>query len=164
MNITDLIQDATDLCYDAIANEYIAQGHNNTGKSLASFETDVIQDGSKTIGLLFVPNHVVILNEGVSPQRIPYSPGSGRGQSKYINGLIEYFKTKGLSDKEAKGAAFATAKKHKQEGLSTKSSSKYSSTGKRQNFIEEAIKGIESELESLLINKTEDLLFSITFG
>jgi hypothetical protein len=45
----------------------------------------------------------------------------------------------GKSDKEAKGIAFAIASKHKKEGMPTKGSVRFSKTGKRTGFIEQAL-------------------------
>lgn len=82
------------------------------------------------------------VDRGVPAAKIPFGTGGGRGggTSKYIQGLIAYFKLRGLDDKEAKRAAFATANKHKKEGMSTAASAAYSSTGKRNHFIN-AVKG-----------------------
>ena len=70
---------------------------------------------------VMLERHGVILNNGVSPQRIPYTippPYSGAGHSKYIDGLKTWFKIKhGKSDKEALGLAFGLARKHKKNGL-----------------------------------------------
>ena len=70
---------------------------------------------------VMLERHGVILNNGVSPQRIPYTippPFSGAGHSKYIDGLKTWFKIKhGKSDKEALGLAFGLARKHKKNGL-----------------------------------------------
>jgi exonuclease V gamma subunit len=83
---------------------------------------------------------MAINNSGVTAARIPYTPNSGRPPSKYISGLIDYVKRRmRKSDKEAKGIAFAIASKHKKEGMPTKASARYSSTGKRTGFIEQAL-------------------------
>jgi hypothetical protein len=87
-----------------------------------------------------VPDYMAINNQGVPANKIPYYPGSGRKTSKYIDGLIEYAKKRmGKSDKEAKSVAFAIASKHKREGMPTKASARFSSTGRRTGFIEIAL-------------------------
>jgi hypothetical protein len=45
----------------------------------------------------------------------------------------------GKSEKEAKSIAFAIASKHKKEGMPTKTSARFSKTGKRTGFIEQAL-------------------------
>jgi hypothetical protein len=88
----------------------------------------------------YVPDYMDINNSGVTAARIPYTPNSGRPPSKYISGLIDYVKRRmGKSDKEAKGIAFAIASKHKKEGMPTKGSVRFSTTGKRTGFIEQAL-------------------------
>jgi hypothetical protein len=90
-------------------------------------------------------------NTGVTAARIPYTPGSGRKTSKYIDGLINYVKLRmGKSDKEAKGIAFAIASRHKKEGMPTKASAKFSSTGKRTGFIDEALTGKEQQFAEMI--------------
>ena len=48
--------------------------------------------------------------------------------------------SKGRSLKQAKAAAFATAHKHKEEGMPTRGSKRFSNNGRRLNFITESTK------------------------
>jgi len=81
---------------------------------------------------------------GVKPQNIPYSPGSGAGTSKYIQGLISFWNKRGVTGREGILAAFATARKHKKEGMPTRSSFAFSTTGARTGFASTVI---ERDLE-----------------
>lgn len=120
----------------AVAAEFVAQGHSNTGKTLKTIE---FKRNGFSIELTMA-EHAVILDKGVKASRIPYGGRGGGGRSKFIQGLIKYFKSKGFGKEDSKSMAFATANKMKQEGMSTKASSRFSSTGKRQGFINIAIK------------------------
>jgi hypothetical protein len=92
------------------------------------------------------------VNSGVTAANIPYTPGEKRAdKSKYIEGLIAYASKLGKDDDEAKSMAFAIARKHSKEGMSTKSSRSYSSTGQRQNFLEVAFADILSTLDESII-------------
>ena len=127
-----LADDISTLAIEVIAMEWRAQGHELTGSAVKQMETMV----------KFEINTLVI--EGLVPDymasRSPYTPNSGNKTSKYISGLIEYAKKRmGKSDKEAKSVAFAIASKHKREGMPTKASARFSSTGKRTGFIEQAL-------------------------
>ena len=85
------------------------------------------------------------VDQGVKPSRIPYRSGRGRGgKSKYIQALIAFWRKKGAADPKA--AAFATAAKHKKEGMPTRNSFKFSRTGKRTEFINEMLKKHEDNI------------------
>ena len=135
-----LADDIAQMAIDAVANEWKAQGHNLTGAAIKNMETVIHTETDKIIIEGFVPDYMAINNQGVPANKIPYYPGSGRKTSKYIDGLIEYAKKRmGKSDKEAKSVAFAIASKHKREGMPTKGSVRFSTTGKRTGFIEQAL-------------------------
>jgi hypothetical protein len=135
-----LADDISTLAIEVIAMEWRAQGHELTGSAVKQMETMVKFEINTLVIEGLVPDYMAINNEGVPSNKIPYYPGSGRKTSKYIDGLIEYAKKRmGKSDKEAKSVAFAIASKHKREGMPTKASARFSSTGKRTGFIEQAL-------------------------
>ena len=135
-----LADDIAQMAIEAVANEWKAQGHNLTGAAIKNMETVIRFQTNELIIEGFVPEYMAINNKGVLATKIPYYPGSGRKESEYIKGLMRYAKQRfGASDKESKSIAFAIASKHKKEGMPTKSSAKYSSTGKRTGFIETAL-------------------------
>jgi len=135
-----LSDDISLLAITVVANEWRAQGHELSGSAVKQMETVIREEIATIVIEGYVPDYMAINNSGVTAARIPYTPNSGRPPSKYISGLIDYVKRRmGKSDKEAKGIAFAIASKHKQEGMPTKASSRYSSTGKRTGFIEQAL-------------------------
>lgn len=139
------------LALDAVAIAWKAQGHNLTGKAIQELETRVIDVRGVTIIQGYIVDYMANINEGVPASRIPYSPGSGARTSKYISGLIDYVKRRmGKSDREAKSIAFAIASKHKREGMPTRNSARFSSTGKRTGFIEAALEGIEPKLAEMI--------------
>ena len=77
----------------------------------------------------------------MTADRIPFG-GSGRGKggkSAYIQGLISFWEKRGLSGREAVGAAFATAHVHAREGMPTRASYIHSNTGERTGFVRAAI-------------------------
>jgi len=128
----------------AFSRELINQGHRNTGSLINSLTGsftkikngfDVSISGSK---------YAIYLDKGVTANRIPYSGRGGGGKSKYIQALIAYFKQKGAVDPKA--AAFATANKHKKEGMPTRASYRFSNTGKRKGFINDAIQKNDEQI------------------
>lgn len=119
----------------ALSGELIKQGHRNTGALIDSLEGRASADGLSVE--IWGLKYAIYLDKGVKANRIPYSGRSGGGRSKYIQALIAYFKQKGAADPKA--AAFATANKQRQEGMPTKRSGRFSTTGKRTGFIQEAL-------------------------
>ncbi len=135
-----LADDISMLAITVVANEWRAQGHELSGSAVKQMETVVKFEINTLVIEGLVPDYMAINNSGVTAARIPYTPNSGRPPSKYISGLIDYVKRRmGKSDKEAKGIAFAIASKHKKEGMPTKGSVRFSTTGKRTGFIEQAL-------------------------
>lgn len=126
---------------DLLAKELAEQGHRNTGALERSLSYEVKRESDKVVGLMTANMYAIFLEFGVPASRIPYTPGSGAKRSKYIQGLITYFTTKGLNPNEAKSAAFATARAHKREGMPTRASSRFSSSGRRTGFIRHTLSG-----------------------
>lgn len=125
-------QKAIDLLGDSIK----AQGHNFKGALIKSFEIRFIANEVQIWGNFYAK----FLQRGVKKGRIPYQRGARRGgTSKYIQALIAYFTAKGKGS-IAKKLAFATANTHIKEGMPTPASTRFSSTGKRTDFIGEALK------------------------
>lgn len=160
MKTPDILRRASKTIDDAVIDEFKSQGHSLTGATEKSIQGKVI--GERVEGEM--AEHGYILNAGTKPNRIPYTikRGNGGGTSKYIEGLISYFRLRGLSEKDAKGAAFATAIVQKKQGMSTAGSKKYSKTGQRQNFIEIASGRVDKIVDNI-INTGMDEIFNTEF-
>ena len=148
-----LADDISVLAITVVANEWRAQGHELSGSAVKQMETVITEEINAIVIEGLVPDYMAINNSGVTAARIPYTPNSGRPPSKYISGLIDYVKRRmGKSDKEAKGIAFAIASKHKKEGMPTKTSARFSKTGKRTGFIEQALDKNSQKFVELIEN------------
>jgi len=146
-------EDISLLAIAVVANEWRAQGHELSGSAVKQMETMIRFEINTLVIEGLVPNYMAINNQGVPSNRIPYYPGSGRKTSKYIDGLIDYVQRRmGKSEKEAKGIAFAIASKHKKEGMPTKGSVRFSTTGKRTGFIEQALDKNSAKFIELIEN------------
>ena len=102
----------------AVKQAFVIQGRSLTGALVNSIDYSV----NATVNSAFVEftllDNGMILNYGVPPERIHYSPGSGAKSSKYIDGLKLYAKLRfNANDKEAERIAFAIARKHKKFGM-----------------------------------------------
>lgn len=146
MNTKSLLAKVNTLLEKAFKNELKQQGHSNTG-ALENSINGVVTE-TELAGTIFDYGH--ILNEGTNPNRIPFASGSGAKSSKYIDGLTAFFLSKGLGLKEAKSAAFATAKVQKKEGMSTSASKRFSKNGKRQDFINDVMEQKDTQINTVM--------------
>ena len=133
MDIVQVLTEATTVLNEEIKVQFVRQGHHLSGAWEDSIATEI--KGDVAIGTALYYGSIV--NAGTPASRIPYGgQSSGATTSKYIQGLYGYFQARGLTDKDALRAAFATAKVQKKEGMSTIVSRSYSETGIRQRFMD----------------------------
>lgn len=135
MNTEQALKSGAKILNKALAAELRAQGHHLTGTLEASIKDETTSSGPLTKVSGSMLYYGKILHFGTDAARVPFNPGSGKGESKYIAGLTEFFIQRGLGADEAVRAAFATAKKQKAEGMPTNASSRFSKDGQRRNFI-----------------------------
>ena len=141
MDASAYISQLTDTITKLLRSEWEAQGHSMTGKLIDDMDLIVKQEVSRMTISGMIYAYGSILNTGVTQDKIPYSGRSGRGGiSLYIQGLQNYAKAKmGADDKKSLGIAFAIASTQKKHGMPTYGSYKYSTTGKRMRWIDEAL-------------------------
>lgn len=129
-------------------DQLAAQGHVLTGNLSKSIVFEVEAGPKEVTGRMLAEDYGVFVDVGVKASRIPFG-GRGRGgggKSAYIQGLITFWEGRGLSGREAVGAAFATAHVHAREGMPSRGSYAHTSTGERTGFVRAAI---ESQLSSM---------------
>lgn len=126
---------------EALSTKIIEQGHDLTGSLRKDIRNEIVVSGATVTLDIFMRKYGIFVDRGVKASRIPYKRGSGKTESKYIDGLIDFVRKRGLAtgDKEVKNIAFAIANKHKKEGMPTRASREHSKTGRRLNMIQEAI-------------------------
>lgn len=137
--------------------ELKAQGHTNTGALDASFYKQIHDVGNLIVMEILANGYGVIVDQGVTSARVPYGNKSKK-TSAYIEGLMDYFKSKGLDESLAKKAAFATAKVHKREGIPTRKSLGVSNNGRRTNFVDATINTALPRIESLIATAAENVI------
>lgn len=143
-----------DRAIDELIKQFVAQGHKHTGKFINTLRKEIKKLPGVVQGLIYMQDYGTYVNNGVSAANIPFSGTAAKGQgkgtrSKYIMGLQSYFIFKGLSEKEALSAAFATAHKHKKEGMPSKGSFSFSQNGKRTGFIQDSIDNLVDDFAKL---------------
>ena len=146
------LDDLGEFLTQELAAELIAQGHRATGRLASSIEYNVTafaQGIALEISYLEYGRYV---ETGVSKERIPFGGGkTGAKTSKYIQALIEWIKVKKIaSGLQAVGLAFGIARKHKQEGMPTRGSFKYSKNGGRTGFQSFVIRANEGKIDDIL--------------
>jgi len=159
-----------DLLIEQTANEWKAQGHNLTGAYINSLEQRVNRFTDSVVLEVYANIYGSYLEGGVPADRIPYGGPSkvnfagfkvGPTKSAYIQGLIEYVKLRRMTaggEKKERAIAFAIANKHKEEGMPTKASARFSQTGERTRFIEATLNRNENKINELASKEIEKVL------
>lgn len=159
-----VLDKAGKLIQDEMRKQLRDQGHYLTGSLERSIVNRVVITGDATVLEGVALNYAGILDQGTTAARIPFSygvtrpKGQGAGTSKYITALIQYWKLRGLDDKEAKSAAFATAIKQKREGMPTLTSRKHAKGGVRTFFIEVAEIALGRKVDDTVMGGIDDLI------
>lgn len=155
----EILEQIASLTIQAVALEWKAQGHNLTGKAIQELETRIVQKGNDTIIEGYVIDYMAELNEGTPASRIP--PRGSVAFDRYVRELTDYVKKRRLTGRRtAEQIARAIANVHSREGRPSKASARFSKTGKRTGFIEQALSDIEPQLAQLIERGIEE---SITF-
>ena len=138
--------------FKQLTDELIRQGHKLTGALIESFEGKVRETTDKTSLDFLMLIYGRSLNDGIPPERIPYTIGGAPrgGKSKYIEGLIDFaLKRFTLDKKRATSIAFAIARKQKEKG--------YPLTGKI-GFIDNVLSADSKEIEELISDYYEVII------
>ena len=132
----------------ALMDEWKAQGHFESGKIVDEIDYIIQQDLEQLSIIGNMYPYGVYQDTGVSASNIPYTRGSGAGKSKYIEGLISWVQRRmAVSElKEAKSIAFAIATTQKKEGMPTQGALSHSATGKRTEWVSDALQKNASQI------------------
>lgn len=167
LDLKDIAEQSMRTIKEHLIVKLVTQGHVKPNSRLIKSMEYRTKVALGVIESHFLMNdYFIYLEKGVKASRIPYGKGGKRGgKSKYINALIKYWKNyRGLSGKDAVRAAFATANKHKQEGMPTKASFMYSKDGTRKGFLSDTLKKVEpiigKEIEKAIYDDIDVVLES----
>jgi hypothetical protein len=165
LNIKQSLEKVMRVLQHRLQKKLEAQGHYNTGRLSKSLEYEVVFENGAFVGRMGGEDYGLALEFGIRPEKIPYSPGRGRGgRSQYIQGLVKFWQGKGLNDREALSAAFATANVHKREGVPTRASYQFSRTGTRTGFITEVLNESIFEIQGLMEDEFEGVGLEIALS
>ncbi len=143
LSIEQIYQTVGRYINELIREEWRLQGHPLTGSFENSLYGLTSKNGVRMDFNGYGAKHGKIVNDGLQPNEI-------QDNMKYK--LVVYFTLRGFSLADANKFAVLTMKKWRQEGMSTEASGRFSLTGRRQNFIEEAIFEHESIIDDMLLN------------
>ena len=133
------VRKVMELFRDYIKKEGEDQGHRDTGKMLDTLEIQVNEESGQVTGKLLAEGYGVFVQTGVRADRVNYP----------IEVMIRWWKRKGLGEKDATRAAWATRSNHKKYGIPSKGANAFSKTGKRINFVSDGIQKALLEAEQL---------------
>lgn len=154
ITLTDAMTDMMELLVEESRKELETQGHRLTGSLSNSLAYKVTASTDKVVGELTGSDYGVYLEFGVAANSIPFGGGgSPGGKSKYIEGLVRFFKLKGLEPREALRAAFATAHVQKREGMPTRRSFAFSANQKRTGFVTHAAERLFDKFAAIIENR-----------
>lgn len=141
IQIKDIYAGAERFINEFLRKESAAQGHTLTGKMEDLLTSKTLKQGGADVMEGFGIYYTQFVNDGVPAASASY---------KQAPFLIRFFRLRGLPEKEATAAAFATIKVWMKEGMSTQASKRFSSTGSREHFIENSFAGNESKLDEYM--------------
>lgn len=141
MTIAEIYRGAENLINQIIRKGMDDQGHYLTGAMSESLESDVSKKGKADIMEGFAVYYTKFVNDGFSASSANF---------KQVPFLVEYFKKRGLAEKEATAAAFATVKVWMKQGMPTQASKRFSKTGSRVEMIEAAFVGSEAKIDDYM--------------
>ncbi|MGE9312880.1 hypothetical protein ACLOAU_14630 [Niabella sp. CJ426] len=150
MTIADIYNGAERFINEILRKEIVAQGHHLTGALESSLEAEIKRIGKSDAMQGFAVEYAKYINDGVRPEA---------ASMKQFPFLVEFFNQKGYpeyssssSTLTSRALAAMTIKKWMKEGMSTQASKRFSSTGSRQNFVENAFIGNESKIDEYMGN------------
>jgi hypothetical protein len=113
---------------DMLLESWTAQGHYESGAVVETIEYTIEKIIDTTSLVAYMAPYGVYIETGTS-------------NSRYIEALMNYASRRmnANSLKEARSAAFAIAHKQKKEGMPTRNSLSFSSTGRRTGWIDAAL-------------------------
>ena len=153
-----------------LIEEWELQGHKmNESKFESELEAKVYNEHGTRGVRGFGVGYAKFVNRGVNPQNIPFGRKTGAKTSAYIQGLIRYVLNRmGIGGQQGISIAFAIANAHKEQGMPTwkggksgRGSYAYTKTGKRTEFIEEAFKKGEKEIDEIVEGELSNYVVSI---
>lgn len=128
MEANDLLNNLAKALKAEMQQQLRIAGHLMTGELIDSIEERVLDTITGKRIEIWLNDYGIALDQGVPPDRIPFTEPSGRGgRSKYIEGLQRFAQLKlGVTDnRQSLSIAFAIARKHKKVGMPVNGATKF---------------------------------------
>jgi hypothetical protein len=141
IRIADIYKQAEVLINQIIAREMVAQGHHLTGAMEESLTAKISSTSNTDTMDGFAVYYTQFVDQGVPAESASF---------KQFPFIVKYFQQRGLEEEEAKRAAAATIKVWMKQGMSTQASKRFSSTGSRQNMVENSLIGSSDKIDAFI--------------
>ena len=134
---------------DKIKIEHSRQGHTLTGEAERTLTYQIERKSDLVVISVWGKKYMIKTNRGVKAENVDSWENSKLGLENYSKLRFK------VGDKESKRIAYLIWRKHKKEGMPTKSSYQFSSTGKRTEYIEDVLNSpeFESKFNELYANQ-----------
>lgn len=136
-----LLENLAALLVQEMQQQIKIANHVMTGSLEESVESRILGTITGRKIEIWLNDYGIALDQGVPPERIPFTDPSGRGgKSKYIEGLQRFARLQlGITDnRKSLAIAFAIAKKHKRVGMPVAGPTK---------FIQKTIDATDADIE-----------------
>lgn len=138
------------------------QGHYNVGNLEQSLVYEIKTEDTALVLEYWIEEYGIIQDRGVPKERIPFKFGSGNANSKYIEGLTDYFLSKGLTGFDLSGAVWGTAwVQSYRDGMPTTGSRKFSENGRRTGWIGDTVSESYADVERLFESAADSMFYII---
>lgn len=161
MTVKEIYQGAENLINAFLREEFIAQGHTLTGAAEASLAMEYTKEGKSEVMTGTMLEYTKYVRDGVPAKS---------ASMKQFPFLVDYFKLRGYpSTKDggftpgpdvvsAEALAAMTIKKWMKEGMSTEASKRFSKTGSRQHFVNEAFVSGGPKLDKYMTSSLDSMV------
>ena len=149
MKSSNIVTIAGKFLNDKLITELRDQGHYLTGALENSISTSMLVEKGNNVSSVygFALDYAIKLNE----------PQFGKNNLPTVQELTNYFILRRYPPGEAARIAYLTHKKHLEEGMPTKKSSRFSKTGVRIQFIDRVWKSNEQILDQKMEAGMDDI-------
>jgi len=153
------INDIAEQLVHELKNEFEQQGHNASGKGLASIQHKTIIKGGNVHIQVTGIDYLNFVNTGRNIGKMPP-----------VDAILEWVRIKNIAQgDEAERAAWAIAKAIKREGIPTENAYKFSKNGRRKGFVEivkmAQLEPLKQQIRRAILDAyREELINKITDG
>lgn len=117
--VRDTLQEAGNRLLRDLGLMLIRKKRRASGKLINTMTAEVTRSVNGWLLEIKMLPYWKVVNDGVPASKVPFGDSTGKKTSKYIRGLMNWLKVKGIASSvpHIKSIAFAIAKTHKKKGI-----------------------------------------------